>query len=80
MSQQPNPVAAEAIGQQDVEAEYALETPARCPGCQKDLDTVQVARLLRTRVNFVSGLPRRGQIMICPECRTILTGSLGGFV
>lgn len=80
MSQQPDSVAKEPMGGQEVEAEYALETLAKCPGCQQVLDTVHVARLLRTRVNFVSGLPRRGQVMICPACRTILTGSLGGFV
>jgi hypothetical protein len=31
-------------------------------------------------VNFVSSLPRRGQLMICPQCRTVLGGGLGGLV
>lgn len=59
------------------EAEFKLEAAARCPQCAESLDTVQVVRLLRTRVNLVSSLPRRGQVIICPKCRAILTGSLG---
>ena len=63
-----------------VEAEYTLETDARCPTCGKYLTTVQVVRMLRTRVNFVSTLPRRGQLLVCGECQTILAGSLGGLL
>ena len=44
----------------DSEAEYALEYPAVCPWCNRDLKAVCVIRLLRTRVNFTSTLPRRG--------------------
>lgn len=64
----------------EVEAEYALETDARCPTCGKYLETIQVVRMLRTRVNFVSTLPRRGQLLVCGECKTILGGSLGGLI
>ncbi len=68
----------EAAG--DIEAEYALEAEAACPQCRARVDSVQVIRLLRTRVNFVSGMPRRGQVIVCPSCKTILSGTLGGLL
>ncbi len=61
----------------EAEAEYALEYPARCPHCEADLEMLRVARLLRTRVNFTSTLPRRGHVLACPECRKILSAELG---
>lgn len=64
----------------EVEAEFTLEAPAVCPACKENISVVQVVRLLRTKVNFVSGLPRRGQVMTCPRCKTILAGSLGGLL
>ena len=60
----------------DSEAEYTLEYKANCPKCGASLKTLKVVRLLRTRVNFVSTLPRRGRVMICPSCRSILSGEL----
>lgn len=68
------------VEQQEIEAEFTLESPALCPHCDQMLDSVQVIRLLRTRVNFVSSLPRRGQVMVCPNCKAVLSGSLGGFI
>ncbi len=59
-------------------AEYALEVPLNCHHCKKDIHLVHVVRLLRTRVSFVSTLPRRGHVIVCPECRGILSGDLGG--
>ncbi len=64
----------------DVEAVFTLESAAVCPACRAPLDSVGIVRLLRTRVNFVSSLPRRGQLMICPQCKTVLGGGLGGLV
>jgi hypothetical protein len=61
----------------DSEAEYSLEYPAMCPHCEREVTTLKVARLLRTRVNFVSSLPRRGRVLICPHCRAIMSGELG---
>lgn len=61
----------------DSEAEYSLEYPAVCPHCSRELTTVRISRLLRTRVNFVSSLPRRGRVLICPHCRAVLSGELG---
>lgn len=62
----------------DSEAEYALEYPSVCPHCDHTLRTVRVIRLLRTRVNFTSTLPRRGRVIICPDCRKMLNAELGG--
>jgi len=63
----------------EAEAEYALEFEATCPCCQVVLRTLQVVRLLRSRVNFTSTLPRRGRVIICPECKKILSAELAGF-
>lgn len=62
----------------DSEAEYAVEYPAVCPHCDHTLHAVRVIRLLRTRVNFTSTLPRRGRVIVCPDCRKILSAELGG--
>lgn len=58
------------------EAEYTLETALKCHLCHSELRTVAVVRLLRTRVDFVSTLPRRGHTIICPSCRGILSVAL----
>jgi len=61
----------------EAEAEYTLETSVRCSSCSTQLETVHVVRLLRTRVNFTSSLPRRGYVVICPACRTIVPAAVG---
>ena len=58
------------------EAEYVLETALKCPHCQQELRSVAVVRLLRTRVDFVSTLPRRGHVIVCPQCKGILSAEL----
>jgi hypothetical protein len=68
------------VNESEIEAEFTLETPVRCPHCSKSIESLQVVRILRTKVNFVSSLPRRGQVMICPECRALVTGMLGGLI
>lgn len=60
------------------EAEYLLESPLKCAHCSELISSVQVVRLLRTRVNFTSSLPRRGYAVVCPRCTGILTVGLGG--
>jgi hypothetical protein len=62
------------------EAEYALESPLTCPRCDKVVPSLYVVRLLRSKVNFTSTLPRRGHVIICPECRGILSAELGGSI
>jgi len=55
------------------EAEYTIESPVRCPLCKDSVKTVNVLRMLRTRVNFTSNLPRRGWVAACPSCHGIVT-------
>jgi hypothetical protein len=64
----------------EIEAEYALESGANCSSCNSPIQSLQVIRLLRTKVNFTSSLPRRGFIAICPVCRSIITATLGGLL
>jgi hypothetical protein len=70
----------EKMGEREIEAEFTLESAALCPHCEEPIESLLVVRLLRTKVNFVSSLPRRGQVMLCPKCQVILTGSLGGLI
>jgi hypothetical protein len=76
----PNAAVPQAEVDHDVEAEYTLESPASCPACRKSIRNVQVIRLLRTKVNFTSSLPRRGYTAICPACRTIVPAAVGGIL
>ena len=62
------------------EAEYTLESLLRCPHCREEIATVQVLRLARTRVNFISMLPRRGYAIVCPLCHSIISAELGGML
>ena len=61
------------------EAVYRLESLARCPQCGETLSELKVIRLLRTQVNFISTLPRRGRLAVCPECLAILPVELTSF-
>lgn len=60
----------------DSEAEYTLENSVVCPYCSHTIKTVRIVRMLRTRVNFTSMLPRRGRVATCPDCRKILSAEL----
>jgi len=57
----------------DFEAEYTIEAPVKCPLCKASVKTVNVLRMLRSRVNFTSNLPRRGWVATCPSCHGIVT-------
>lgn len=61
-----------------VEAEYALESPLKCPQCRSSMASLQVVRLLRSKVNFTSTLPRKGYVIVCPSCQGVLSANLGG--
>ena len=61
----------------DAEASYALEIPVRCGRCSEMISEVRVVRMLRTKVNFTSTLPRRGRVLACPKCLTLISGELG---
>lgn len=64
----------------EAEAEYTLESPVRCPHCEGPVESVQVVRLLRTKVNFTSSLPRRGYVVVCPTCKTVIPAAVGGLL
>lgn len=57
---------------------YGLEHPVICGHCRQEIHQLYVVRLYRIRANFVSSLPRSGRVIVCPKCRTILPGELGG--
>jgi CheY-like chemotaxis protein len=62
-----------------VEAVYRLESPVRCPQCGETISTLKAIRLLRAEVNFTSTLPRRGRILVCPTCQSIVPAELTNF-
>ena len=64
--------------QGSVPATYGLEQPVFCCNCKQEIDKLHVIRLYRAKVNFVSSLPRSGRILVCPKCRSIVPGELGG--
>ena len=61
----------------NAEAEYQLESPVVCPSCRQAVSTLKVVRMLRTRVNFTSTLPRRGRVVSCSACSTVISADLG---
>ena len=61
----------------EIEAEYALERPVKCPSCSTMVQNFNVVRALRTKVNFTSNLPRRGFTIICPDCSSVLSANIG---
>jgi hypothetical protein len=62
----------------ETEAEYTLEFPVMCANCRQWIDKVAVVRLLRTKINFTSALPRRGRAIVCPNCSAVVSAELGG--
>ena len=62
----------------ETEAEYALEFPVQCGKCGSWIDKIVVVRLLRTKINFTSALPRRGRVIVCSQCSAIISAELGG--
>jgi hypothetical protein len=67
------------LDETNIEAEYTLECPVRCPACGERLNTVKAVRLIRGHVNFTSTLPRRGRVMACPHCLAIIPAELSNF-
>lgn len=62
-----------------IEAEYTLETPVRCPACGERISQLKAVRLIRAKVNFTSTLPRRGRVVVCPNCLGIVPAELTNF-
>jgi CheY-like chemotaxis protein len=62
-----------------IEAEYTLEHVVRCASCHERINTLKAVRMMRSRVNFTSTLPRRGRLVCCPRCLAIVSVELGNF-
>jgi len=69
---------ADTDDREGIEAEYVLETPVTCPRCAAEITALHVVRMLRSRVNFTSTLPRRGSALVCPACGVLVSAELGG--
>jgi hypothetical protein len=61
-------------------AMYSLEFPVVCPHCEEHITTFRVFRLLRTQVSFTSTLPRKGYVIVCPECERPISSELSGLI
>ena len=59
---------------------YTLEAAVHCPECQEEIPTLRVLRVLRTQVSFTSTLPRKGYVVVCPQCERMLSAALSGLV
>ncbi len=59
---------------------YTLEFPVTCPHCEEQITTFRVFRLLRTQVSFTSTLPRKGYVIVCPECERPISSELSGLI
>jgi hypothetical protein len=59
---------------------YTVESPLRCPQCQSAIRTFRALRVVRTHVPFMSTLPRKGYVLVCPECAGILSAELSGLL
>lgn len=62
-----------------IDAEYTLECPLRCPACGERVTSLKAVRLIRVNVNFTSTLPRRGRVLACPHCLSVVPGELTNF-
>ena len=82
---QPEPVIGPILAPQEAaavansDAVYRLESTARCPQCGETISTLRAVRILRTQVNFTSTLPRRGRVITCPCCFSIVPAELTNF-
>ena len=77
---EPAPVAPVAHDVRESGALYSVESPLRCPQCQVSIRTFRALRVLRTHVNFMSTLPRKGYVLVCPECDGLLSAELSGLL
>ena len=83
LSKQDNtesPEAPEAVRKTLGGAVYTMESRARCPQCEREISTLRVLRVVRTQVTFTSTLPRKGYVVICPECEHVISAELSGVI
>ena len=45
-----------------------------------EVSTFRVFRLLRSQVSFTSTLPRKGYVIVCPECERPISSELSGLI
>jgi len=45
-----------------------------------EIGVVRVSRLLRSHVSFTSTLPRKGYVIVCPECERPISSELSGLI
>ena len=78
----PEPAADQSstTGRTSSGAIYTLESPVRCPQCEREIRALRVLRVLRTQVSFTSTLPRKGYVIVCPECDGLLSAELSGLI
>jgi hypothetical protein len=74
------PAAAPKSGPSGSGALYTLESPVHCPECDAEIRTFRVLRVLRTHASFTSTLPRKGYVVVCPQCERMLSAELSGLV
>src|SRR5262245_58111185 len=72
--------AGEAAIEWQSSASYTLDRAVRCPHCNERINSVRIVGLTRSQVAFTSSLPRKGRVIVCPECERILTAELAGLV
>jgi hypothetical protein len=75
-----NVAQAMARAQSGAGALYTLEAAVQCPQCEQEIRTLRVLRVLRTQASFTSTLPRKGYVVVCPECERMLSAELSGLV
>jgi hypothetical protein len=79
---EPSPAAApQASPNQNMGgALYTLETAVHCPHCDNEIRMLRVLRVIRTQASFTSTLPRKGYVVVCPECDRMLSAELSGLL
>jgi hypothetical protein len=55
---------------------YTLDDAVKCPHCREPIRTLRILNMTRTEVAFTSTLPRKGRVIVCPECDCILSAEL----
>ena len=78
--QQPAEARTPSRDRDTVGAVYRLEAATHCSHCSRDITTIRVLRALRTQVSFTSTLPRKGYVIVCPECSGVLSSALSGII
>ena len=74
------PITANGSRKSQAGAVYSLEYPTKCPHCEQEIQTFRVFRLMRVQASFTSTLPRKGYVIVCPECDHLISSELSGLI